>query len=187
MSLLLTEFLAARVAILKALWVRRLGLLAVLLVWLAGCAGPNTNSGSVFSRDDGPSELHLLVMPGSVRFPAPNPQPGFAVRVFACTGTSARGVPIRGGTLEILGFEGSPADAAMRTSAPAQLWSYSAADLAPLQISSSLGTGYELALPWRGQLPTTNRLTLVVRHRAASGPLRWSAPSVVPNPLSAVP
>ena len=71
----------------------------------------NTNSGSVFSRDDGPSELHLLVMPGSVRFPAPNPQPGFAVRVFACTGTSARGVPIRGGTLEILGFEGSPADA----------------------------------------------------------------------------
>lgn len=108
---------------------------------------------------------------------------GLAVRVFASDRSRAKGIPIRGGKLEILGYEGSPYETDPRTMTPAQIWSYPAASLPPFVISTSLGAGYDLTLPWQGQRPTNNRLTLVARHTPASGAVLLSAPSVIPNSL----
>ncbi len=135
-------------------------------------------------RSDTVQELHLLVMPVALQFTQPGSSNGFAVRVFATSGGRARGVPIRSGTLEILAYDGIPNEAGTPTAKPAQVvWSYPAASLAPFAVSSSLGTGYELTLPWQGNRPTNSRLTLVARYAPTSGTALLAAPSIIPNTL----
>lgn len=151
------------------------------LLCLNGCVSSDSaalswGSGSI-------QELHLLVLPVTLKSSQAGATDGFAVRVFASDRRRAKGIPIRSGTLEILGYEGSPYETNPRNMTPAQIWSYPAASLPPFAISTSLGTGYDLALPWQGQRPTNNRLTLVARHTPASGAALLSAPSVIPNGL----
>lgn len=123
------------------------------------------------------------MLPGALKFDQAGATNGFAVRIFASDRSRAKGIPIRSGTLEVLGYEGSPYETNPRSMTPAQIWSYPAESLPPFAISTSLGTGYDLALPWQGQRPTNNRLTLVVRHTPVSGTALFSAPSVIPNGL----
>lgn len=153
------------------------------LFCLGGCASSSGGGGSSYWSGGAIHELHLLVLPGVVKFDQSGATNGFAVRVFASDRSRAKGISIRSGTLEILGYEGSPYETDPRTMTPAQVWSYPAASLPPFVISTSLGTGYDLTLPWQGQRPTNNRLTLVARHTPASGAALLSAPSVIPNGL----
>lgn len=153
------------------------------LFCLGGCASSSSGGGSSFWSSGSIHELHLLVLPGVVKFDQAGATNGFAVRVFASDRSRAKGISIRSGTLEILGYEGNPYETNPRNMTPAQIWSYPAASLPPFAISTSLGTGYDLTLPWQGQRPTNNRLTLVARHRPASGAALLSAPSVIPNSL----
>lgn len=148
---------------------------------LNGCV---SSDGGALSWGGGSiQELHLLVLPVTLKSSQAGATDGFAVRVFASDRRRSKGIPIRGGTLEILGYEGSPYETDPRTMTPAQVWSYPAASLPPFAIATSLGTGYDLTLPWQGPRPTNSRLTLVVRHTPASGSALLSAPSVIPNGL----
>lgn len=165
-----------------ALWRAALLLMAGLaLLGLGGCV--SGDGGASSWRGGSIHELHLLVLPVALKSSPTGAADGFAVRVFASDRSRAKGIPIRSGTLEILGYEGSPYETDPKTMTPAQIWAYPAASLPPFAISSSLGTGYELTLPWQGRRPTNNRLTLVARHTPASGTARFSAPSVIPNSL----
>lgn len=120
------------------------------------------------------------MLPVALKFDQPGATNGFAVRVFASDRSRAKGISIRSGKLEILGYEGSPYETDPRTMTPSQIWAYPAASLPPFAISTSLGTGYDLTLPWQGQRPTSNRLTFVARYTPPSGPALHSAPSVIP-------
>ena len=151
------------------------------LAWLTGCSSPSGGTG--FSRSDSIHELHLFVLPVALKSNPASAPDGVAVRVFASSRNRAKGVPIRSGTLEILAYDGALADVSAGTANPAQVWSYPAASLPPLATSSSLGTGYELALPWKGQRPTNNRLTIVARYTPSTGAALRSAPSIMSNSL----
>lgn len=157
-------------------------LLGLALSGLSGCASPS-GSGAWSGQGGSIQELHLLVMPAALNFTQPGAPDGFAVRVFASSGGRAKGVSIRSGTLDILAYDGIPSEATLETMKPALVWSYPAASLAPFAISSSLGTGYELALPWQGVRPAGRRLTLVARYTPARGTALLAAPSIIPNSL----
>lgn len=158
-------------------------LLVAAMCCLGGCSS-SSGGGAWSLRGDAIQELHLLVMPAALRFTQPGLPEGFVVRVFATSRGSAKGVPLRTGTLEILAYDGIPNEAGMQTAKPAQVvWAYPAASLAPYATSSSLGTGYELTLPWKGPRPTNSRVTLVARYNPTSGPVLLAAPSVIPNAM----
>lgn len=156
-------------------------LTALALLCACGCSSPS--GGGVFSRSDVIHELHLFVSPVGLQSSPSGPVDGLAVRVFASSRGHAKGVPIRSGTLDILAYDGAPDEAARRSVKPAQVWSFPATKLPPFAVTSSLGTGYELALPWQGTRPTASRLTIVARHTPASGPSLFAAPSIMPNAL----
>lgn len=157
------------------------GLVVLALICLSGCSSPS--GGGAFSRSDAVHELHLFVSPVALQSNPSGPADGLAVRVFASSRSQAKGVPIRAGTLEILAYDGAPDETARRSEKPAQVWSFPATKLPPFAVTSSLGTGYDLALPWQGTRPTASRLTIVARYTPALGPPLFAAPSIMPNAL----
>lgn len=156
--------------------------LLVLILALAG--GSGCGSLRLGGEDQEVQELHLLVAPGALPSLA-SPRPtGLVVRVFASSRVRAKGLPIRAGTLEIMAYDGTIPDAASSARPPAQLWVFPAAKLAALAATSSLGTGYELELPWQGPRPTAGRLVIIARLvPPRTGPAIFTAPSVIPNGL----
>ncbi|MBI5799211.1 MAG: hypothetical protein HZA92_00585 [Verrucomicrobia bacterium] len=156
--------------------------LLLALFCLQGCTSP-TGGGLISRRGDSIHELHLFVLPVALKSAEPGAHGGFAVRVFASSRAHAKGVPIRGGTLEILAYDGTPQLAASQTVKPDQVWAYPAVKLPSLAVSGSLGTGYELTLPWQGPRPASSRLSLVARHTGASGAVLLTSPVVIPNSL----
>lgn len=150
-------------------------------IGLVGCSSLSGGGGS--GRADAIHELHLFVSPVALRSSPSSPADGLAVRVFASSRSHAKGVPIRSGTLEVMAYDGAPDETARRSVKPAQVWSFPATRLSPFAVTSSLGTGYELALPWQGTRPAGSRLTIVARHTPASGTPLFAAPSIMPNAL----
>lgn len=143
---------------------------------LCGCSSPS--GGGFASAGSGDiQELHLFVLPVGLKATQPGAQDGLAVRVFASSRSRAKGVTIRRGTLEILAFDGAV------NPTPAQVWSYPAASLSAYAAASSLGTGYELVLLWKGARPVSNTLTIVARYAPPSGMAVLAAPSVIANSL----
>jgi hypothetical protein len=154
-------------------------LLAVVAAGITGC-GTVTQGG----RRDGLEDLHLFVLPGAMSAPQPGRSAGLVVRVFASSRARAWGLPIHAGTLEIAAYDDAGPGAESSTPSPAQKWTFAAAQLAPLAATSSLGTGYELELPWQGPRPTGSRLAIVARLvPPGAGPALVTAPSVIPNGL----
>jgi len=163
-------------------WSRRLFSLAFCLAFSAGlfgCATAPEGGGS-----DGVQELHLLVLPVTMPPTQPGRAGGLVVRVFASSRARAKGLPIRAGTLEIMAYDGAVPDAASPGIKPAQTWAFPAARLADFAGTSSLGTGYELQLPWQGPRPTGGRLAVVARLvMPRGGVIQTTAPSVISNSL----
>lgn len=146
---------------------------------LTGCVTVPEGGGN-----EGLQELHLLVLPVALSTTQPGRPAGLVVRVFASSRARAKGLPIRAGTLEIMAYDGAIPGAASPALQPAQTWVFPAARLAAFAGTSSLGTGYELELPWQGPRPTGGRLAIVARLvPPRAGPALVSAPSVIPNNL----
>lgn len=156
-------------------------LIALAALALTGCS-TMPSSGS-FGRGDAIHELHLLVLPVALKSNPFGAADGVAVRVFASSRSRAKGVVINRGTLEILAFDGAITDPSVSTAKPAQIWTFPATSLLPFVTATSLGTGYELALPWRGPRPTSSRVTLAARYTTPAGEVLRSAPSVLSNSL----
>lgn len=88
---------------------------------------------------------------------------GIGVRVFASSSGKAKGVPITQGTLEILMFDGVPNAALTNSLVPSKIWSFTPTDLRAYMADTSLGTGYQFALPWGDQRPKHPRVTVLAR------------------------
>lgn len=154
---------------------------AALLLLLASCATTPSSS------RDAINAVHLFGMPVAIRLhqrPGPN---AIAIRVFATSVHQAHGQPIRSGTLEILAFDGPvPAGRALPAS-PTATWTFTPDQLKPFAGNSSLGTGYQLNLPWSGPPPSHAHVTVIARYSAphlTKSVLSGSATIAIPPPAS---
>ena len=156
--------------------------MALVALGLVGCAS-SLFDGRGFSRSDAINELHLFVSPVALKSNPSGIADGLAVRVFASSHRQAKGVSIRSGTLEIMAYDGAPDEAARLSLPPTKVWAFPATKLISFAVTSSLGTGYELALLWEGPRPSASRLTLVARYTPVVGSTILASPSIVPNAL----
>ena len=156
--------------------------MALAALGMVGCAS-SLSDGHGFSRSGAINELHLFVSPVALKSNPCGMADGLAVRVFASGHSQAKGVSIRSGSLEILAHDGAPDEAARLSFPPTKVWAFPATKLASFAVTSSLGTGYELALRWESPRPATSRLTLVARYTPLVGNAILASPSIVPNAL----
>lgn len=140
----------------------------VLLVgtagWVAGC----TSGGGVGGRSNVAS-LHLFAAPAALNL---DPEPGadaIGLRLFASGRSAARGIVIGNGTLEIVMYDGSVSEAALASTPPRKVWKFSAQELRPFAATSSLGTGYQLALSWGTAVPRQSSASVIARYRDPAG------------------
>lgn len=135
------------------------GFLASAL-FLASCA--RAPSGS----RDAINAVHLFGMPVAIRLRQRSGPDALAVRVFATSPRQAHGLPIRSGTLEILAFDGPLPAGKAPAPAPVATWTFTPDQLKPFAGESSLGTGYQLSLPWTGTMPKRAHVTVLARYMA---------------------
>lgn len=122
----------------------------------------SSNSSGGSSRA-GISELHLFGNPVAMNLDGiPGPD-GIGIRIFASSSGKAKGVPINQGTLEILMFDGVPNATLTNSLVPSKVWSFNPTDLRAYMADTSLGTGYQFALPWGDQRPKQSRVTVMAR------------------------
>lgn len=145
-------------------WIGHLagGLLA-LLAW-AGCA-----SGGKSDRSS-PAELHLFAVPTAIPVGDRPVADGIGVRIYASPAGKAQGIPIRSGKLEIVMFDGTPGPSTIGSVTPLHVWSFTAGELVPFVASTTLGTGYQLALGWGNTPPSRKVITVIARFHPQRGP-----------------
>ena len=157
-----------------------LGASLVLALLLASCA-----SGPSGSRD-AINAVHLFGMPVAIRLPQRPGPDTVSIRMFATSPKQAHGQPIRSGTLEILALDGPVVPGKPLPATPLATWSFTPEQLKPWASTSSLGTGYQLTLPWPGPPPARAHVTVLARYTAPHLPkpvLSGSATIAVPPPI----
>ena len=107
---------------------------------------------------------------------------GFVVRIFVSSHAKAKGLVVKGGTVDILMFDGARQEKMPPSGDPMRAWSFSAAQLKGYATVSSLGVGYQFSLRWGAEKPTQRLITIVARYTTPSGGAIYSAPSIIPVP-----
>jgi hypothetical protein len=124
-------------------------------------------------------QINLLAVPVALNFDqSPGPD-GFVVKVYASNSKSAKSVPIENGKIDLLMFDGVPESAANAPLKPLRVWSFTAEELKPFEIHTSIGTGYQLAPVWGPAKPGANNISVVARYTTSTGRNVYSAPSVI--------
>lgn len=155
-------------------WARlRVGIGAGLLVALAvGCATNGGGGGDV-------SEVHLFGVPVALNLDGSPGPDAVGVRIYASGSGIARGVIIRRGVLEVLMFDGAVGQTEVKSRQPLKVWSFGPDALKPLAAGTSLGIGYQLALPWGKDSPRTTVVTVTARYRGPGGMELWSGANTI--------
>jgi hypothetical protein len=149
-------------------------LCAGLLFICGGCAGTGDRRGA--AKID---SLHLLSVPTAVNFDnIPGPD-GFAMRLFAKGTTSAKGVPLPGGVLELVMHDGVYAEGISPAPEPLRVWRFTGAELKRHAGKSAVGTGYRFTLRWENAQPKQPQITIVARFTPDGGLMVKSEPSSV--------
>jgi hypothetical protein len=164
----------------------RLVLSTVCCLLALGCgSGCVTEGGkpkpvrSASSRGGEINEINLLAVPVALNFDqAPGPD-GFVVKVYASAQNRPKPVPIENGKVEVVMYDGMIGLTGPGSLHPLRVWSFTADNLKPFQIESSIGTGYQLAPLWGNDKPTNDKITIVVRYYPPKGNPISSAPSVI--------
>jgi len=153
----------------------------VLMAGLAGgCVSekPSRKPPAVWDSGARIQELNLLAVPVAVNLDdRPGPD-GFVIKIYAGSPKRPKPVPLEDGQIEVAMFDGIPGigDA---VSQPRRIWTYTAQELRPYQIETSIGIGYQLAVLWGDAKPTHDKITVVVRYTPARGQSLASAPSII--------
>jgi hypothetical protein len=127
----------------------------------------------------GIQEIEVLALPVALNLDqVPGPD-GFIIKVFATNRKRPKSIPIESGKLEIVMYDGVPGVTGPLPPQPRRVWTYSAEQLKPFEIHSSIGVSYELAPLWGDAKPNGSRITVGVRYTAADGKVITSAPSVI--------
>lgn len=147
-----------------------LGLLA--LAGLTACSShraalTDTPLAQPSGNRDGIAELHIFCNPVAINLDGlPGPD-GIGVRLFASGSTTAKGLAIKQGTLEIAMFDGVPAD--LSKTEPSKVWAFPADRLKAFGSSGRLGVSYQFALPWTDARPRQSSVTVIARYTAPKG------------------
>ncbi len=146
-------------------WSRTGAYLAVVILMFLniGCGTRGTLAGG------SPAELHLFAVPSAIQVGERPIVDGIGVRIYASAAGKAQGVPLRSGRLEIVMFDGTPSMAGMRSIIPVHIWAFSAPELVPFVATSTLGTGYQLALSWGTTPPSGKVVTVIARYYPVRG------------------
>lgn len=116
---------------------------------------------------DGIAELHIFCNPVAINLDGlPGPD-GIGVRLFASGRTTAKGLPIKQGMLEIAMFDGVPTD--FSKTDPSKVWSFPTDRLRAFGSSGRLGVSYQFALPWGDARPRQNSVTVIARYTPPKG------------------
>lgn len=148
---------------------------AVSLPALSGCAGRSGRTGTAAAVES----LHVLSVPVAVDFDGVPGPDGFALTLFAKGPKSAKGVPLPGGTLELLMYDGLYFEGKSPAPEPLRVWRFTRSELKLHSGKSAVGTGYRFALRWEEARPTQPRITIVARYVPVSGPSVVAAPGSV--------
>jgi len=168
-----------RVVLIPGGWLlAEIALVALLL--LGGCATEPRRARIKTSAPAGDVvELNLLAMPVALNLNGLRGSDGFAVKVYVSAAGSAKAVPLKSGTLEILMFDGVLNKTSNPKPKPLHTWSFPAAELSPFAVESTLGTGYNFTLPWGKDVPQQNRITVAARYVSPKGETLYSAASPI--------
>lgn len=145
------------------------------LLMLGGCAGGPDKAGSAVAVES----LHVLSVPVAVNFDGVPGPDGFALTLFAKGPKSAKGIPLPGGVVELLMYDGLYFEGQSSGTKPLRVWRFTRSDLKLRAGKSAVGTGYRFTLRWDEARPTQSRITIVARYLPASGPPVEAAPSSV--------
>ena len=125
------------------------------------------------------TELHLLSSPAAVRVDTAGKMAGFAGQIYASNPRIAGALVIEEGSLEVLLFDGLLSNVPIETLKPAQVWTFSAAELKRLERGTSIGASYSLSLVWSELKLIQDRVTAVARYTNRRGIKIYSAPAVI--------
>ncbi len=125
------------------------------------------------------AELHLMAMPVAVDLDGSPGTDGILLKVFAVNADHPKPQYIRSGQLDILLFDGVLESQTIQDEKRWLAWNFTPVALAPFAISSPIGIGYNLSLPWGQKPPTKDRVTVVAKYTPAKGQPIYSAPSAI--------
>lgn len=117
-----------------------------------------------------PVALNLDALPGA---------DGIVLKLYADHPDHAKPVAIKEGQLDLLLYDGLLDQTTPTNQAPLHVWSFTAKQLAKHASNTTIGTGYDFALPWGDNVPQQNYVTVVGRFTPRSGPVILSAPTVI--------
>lgn len=124
-------------------------------------------------------EINLLAIPVAVNLDQNSGLDGFVIKVYASNRSQPKPMTIGSGTIEVFMFDGILGVTTAPDAAPLRTWKYSAPELKEFQIDSSIGTGYQLALNWGENGPTSSKISVLVRYTPPQGSPVISAPSII--------
>jgi hypothetical protein len=150
------------------------------LLLAGGCISEKPSHKSLPQSDSSGhiEEINLLAVPVALNLDnRPGPD-GFVIKIFAGSRKRPKPFPLEDGQIEILMFDGIPGmgDAVAQ---PRRIWTYSAQELKPYEVETSIGAGYQLAIPWGDAKPTHDKITVVARYTPRGGRPLTSAPSII--------
>ncbi|MHC1763558.1 MAG: hypothetical protein AB9869_04515 [Verrucomicrobiia bacterium] len=154
---------------------------AVCLGVGAGCVteSRNASTGSRGLAQAAVEEINLLAIPVAVNLDQNPGVDGFVIKVYASSRSRPKPMNIGSGVIDVFMFEGILGVTTAQNAAPRQTWQYSAAQMKEFQIESSIGTGYQLALNWGENGPTSSKISVLVRYTPPQGSPVISAPSII--------
>lgn len=158
----------------------RLLCLAMGALVLCGCASDHSRPRATAGKgSDQITQLHLITFPTGINMDAIPGQDGIALKVFAANSSRAKPLPVRGGDLEILLFDGLLKSAPGGEMKPLKVWRFSVDELKPYEFTSTIGVGYQLTLIWDEAKPSQGRATVMARLVVSPERAVYSAPSPI--------
>jgi hypothetical protein len=147
-------------------------LAAGTLLLVSGCATPGGGRIAV-------DQLHLLTIPLAINLDNVPGSDGFAIKVYASRAGEPKPVAIPRGSIEILMYDGVIRATDLETARPLRTWTFAGDELRGRQYSTSIGVGYQFALPWGDAKPTADRITVLARYHSPDGKVIASLPSSI--------
>lgn len=142
------------------------------LLLAPGCATPGGGRSAV-------DQLHLLTIPLAINFDNVPGADGFAIKVYASRAGEPKPVAIPRGSVEILMYDGVIRAGDLEKARPLHTWTFAVDALRDRQYRTSIGVGYQFALPWGEAKPTADRITVLARYRSPDGQVITSLPSSI--------
>lgn len=147
----------------------------VLFAAVACQSTPRTSGPSASAVASGIVAVNLIAIPVALNVDSVAGLDSISVKLFFNDATHPKPVAVREGRAELFMFDGIPKPGQL----PLRSWFFEVSDLAPYQFTASLGTGYELVLPWEKNQPTQRLVTVIARHVTSKGQVIQSAPSSI--------